>query len=77
MNPIDEENASVRQELDFAKIFEFQKTHKIEVLLGRDFLYQCWIDESCYSQSLTPLHAFVFGVEKFKLKAEKILKESE
>jgi hypothetical protein len=37
MNPIEEENASVRQE-----------------------------DELCYSQSLTPLHAFVFGVEKFK-----------
>jgi hypothetical protein len=66
MNAIEQENSEVRQNLNINEIFEFNKTHKIEVLFGADLQYHCWIDGKCYCQSLTPLHSMVFGVESFK-----------
>ncbi len=66
MSPVEEENEKVRQNLNIEEIFEFNKSHKIEALFGSDLQYHCWIDGKCYFESLTPLHALVFGIEKFK-----------
>ena len=45
------------------KIIEFCYYHKVEVFLGEDRIYQCWIDnEGSYATSLTAFEALYEGI---------------
>ena len=68
-NPIQDENNWVRKNFDLEEILDFQSKHRVEIILGSDYQYECWIDykegDGCYGGSLTPLHALITGIKIF------------
>lgn len=65
-NHFEYENKEVKNWFDLEDILSFQMKHVVQVVRGEDFQFSCWIDNKCYANSLTFLHALVVGIHQFK-----------
>lgn len=65
-NYFEAENEQTRKNFNLEEIFEFQKSHDVQIIRGEDWLYQCYIDKKVYITSLTPMNALVFGIQNYK-----------
>lgn len=63
---MEQEMSFIKRCFDLDEIMEFQLYHTIEVMIGRDYQYHCYIDKGCYSQDITPLSALVSGIIQYK-----------
>ena len=69
MNYIEEENKYVLNNFNLIDILDFTKNNRVEIIIGTDHLYQCFINykkgDGCYSSSLTPLYALLIGIKQY------------
>lgn len=63
-----EEKQETGKEFDYLEISKFLDLHKVDVIRGEDYQYQCWIDGECYYNALTFLGALVFGIKRYNKK---------
>lgn len=67
---IEEEHQLTRKLFNLEEIIQFTKEHRVEVLLGADYQYMCYIDyktgDGGWGTSLTPLGALVIGIKQYK-----------
>ena len=67
LNYFEYENKYVKRWFKLEDILSFQMEHVVQVVRGEDFQFNCWIDNECYANSLTFLHALVTGIHKYKI----------
>lgn len=54
------------------KVIDFCIEHKVEVVRGEDYQYQCWIDnEGSYATSLTAFEALYEGILNYDRRTSK------
>jgi hypothetical protein len=70
MNPIEDENKIARKLFDLEEIIEFQKLHKVEVLIQPHYQYHCFIDykegDGSYASGFTNLGTLIMGIKNYK-----------
>lgn len=69
MNYIEEEDKYVLNNFNLNDILDFTKKNRVEIIIGTDHLYQCFINykkgDGCYATSLTPLYALLIGIKQY------------
>lgn len=67
---IEDEDNQTRKLFDMEEILDFQKDHKVEILMQDDLQFHCFIDykkgDGSYAQSLTSLNAMIVGIKQYK-----------
>ena len=66
INYIKQEEDLIRELFDLEEIIKFQSKHRVEVILGSDYQYSCYIDGKSYSSALTSLGGLVSGIAVYK-----------
>lgn len=70
-----QENEWVSRNISLEDIIEFSNSHRVEVLLGADFQYNCYVDykegDGFYGSGLTFLGAVTEAILRFKNKYNK------
>ena len=66
MNYFEDENNIVSDNFNLEEILQFQLTHDVQIIRGRDYQYICYIDREAYCPSLTPMFALLFGIKQYK-----------
>lgn len=65
-----EELELTRKLFNLEDVLDFTLKHRIEILLGSDYMYACYIDykegDGCYSSCLTPLLSLITGIKQYK-----------
>lgn len=74
MDYFEEEHQEVKNSFNLLDIIEFSKQHTVEVAMGEDYQYMCYIDGDGYATGLTPLGALIYGIKVYN---EHIQKEKE
>ena len=65
-NYFEEEHSEVKKSFNLLDIIEFSKSHTVEVAVGEDYQYMCYIDGDGYATGLTPLGALIYGIKAYK-----------
>lgn len=61
------ETDDIKELFNLEEFLEFQSKHRLEVALGEDLQYMCYIDGKGWATGLTPLGAIVYGIKVFKM----------
>lgn len=65
-DPIKDEHEYVRKHFNIDEVVEFEKNHRVEIILGSDLQYWCFIDKGVYSTGLTTLYALITGIKIYQ-----------
>lgn len=70
IDPIGAEDFMTKQLFNLEEILDFQREHKIEVIMQSDLQYHCFIDfkegDGSYASAFTPLNAMIIGIKQYK-----------
>src|SRR5690606_38391606 len=65
----EEEDKLTKKLFNLDDILQFCRKHRVEVIMGSDYQYECYIDakpnDGCYATGLSPLGAMILGIKTY------------